>query len=64
MDKDQIKVDKELCIGCGSCVAVAPNSFILDENYKVGLADNIADDDSAIESAVSICPVQAIKIVK
>lgn len=64
MDRNKVKIDIELCLGCGSCVAVAPNTFTMGTNYKAEVLENVTDDDVTIESAVSICPVQAIKIIK
>ncbi|MCR3761345.1 ferredoxin [Clostridium felsineum] len=57
-------VDKETCIGCGTCPAVCPEIFQMDDDGKA-VADEaeVADDlkDSAKEAAES-CPVDAIEI--
>lgn len=71
----RVKVDRALCIGAASCVAVAPNSFELDAEGKAvikkkdGTAtsdfvkyEDIADDAVNIEHAAKSCPVNAIII--
>lgn len=67
--------EREKCIGCGSCAAVCPEFFILDE--KDGLATlikgkavkgkferEIKKIDTSIKDAVSICPLEIIQIKK
>lgn len=56
----KVKVDRDLCIGVGNCVAFAPTVFKLDEENKaVVLAPSSVDDDTLLEAAES-CPAQAI----
>ncbi|MDD4476843.1 MAG: ferredoxin [Patescibacteria group bacterium] len=57
-----IKIDKEKCIGCGACIAVAENTFKFDDDGKVGVANETGDDAETIKSAVETCPAQAITI--
>ena len=67
--------ERDKCIGCGSCATIAPDYFELDEND--GLANlikgkaakglftrEIKKIDSSIKEAVSICPLEIIKIKK
>ncbi len=58
-----ITVDKQKCIGCGSCVAMYPELFKLGPDGK---SEVISDDYTAHnyfkEDIVSICPVNAISI--
>lgn len=67
--------NREKCIGCGSCAAVCPEFFILDEND--GLATLVKGErtkgifvreikkiNAPIKDAVSICPLEIIKIKK
>ena len=58
----KFKVDKDLCIGCGACQAIAPDVFEIDED---GLAHTIVDEvaDEVTEDAIDAkegCPVNAI----
>ena len=56
----KIIVDRSLCIGAASCIAVAPGVFSLDgENKAVVYNDNGADDETILLAAQS-CPTQAI----
>lgn len=58
----KIVVDRNLCIGAASCVAVAPGVFELDsENKAVVYNDKGADDDTILLAAKS-CPTQAILV--
>lgn len=56
----RIKIDTELCIGDGSCAAIAPKTFKLDLSGKAVVIDEYGDDDETIKMAVESCPVQAI----
>jgi ferredoxin len=56
------KVDKEKCIGCGTCEALCPAVFKLGEGGK---AEVIAEADfekhrRCIQEAIEMCPVKAI----
>jgi ferredoxin len=63
------------CIGCGSCAAVCPDFFELDEEGKAHLKNSSFDKDRQEESltvdkkdcfqdAADACPVQCIKIIE
>ena len=59
----KLKVDKDICIGCGACQAICPDVFEIDED---GLAKVITDEinEEIIDDAVDAkegCPVDAIK---
>ncbi|MBN1263626.1 MAG: ferredoxin [Candidatus Pacebacteria bacterium] len=56
----KVKVDKKTCIGCGACVALAPESFEMDEKGKSKPIDPAGDDQAVIQSAIDSCPVKAI----
>jgi len=53
-------VDKEKCIGCGTCVALAPKTFKLDGEGKAEVIGSPRDDEKAIKEAVESCAVDAI----
>jgi len=58
----KVKVDRDLCIGVGNCVAFAPTVFALDEENKaIVQAPPSVDDDTLLEAAGS-CPENAIII--
>lgn len=53
-----IKIDKDLCIGCGACTSVCPtNSLTLEEDGKCSV-----NNESCIQclACISTCPVEAI----
>lgn len=56
-------VDRDLCIGAATCVAIAPNTFILDSDAKAVILDSgeLDTDETIIDSAKG-CPVAAIII--
>jgi len=55
-----IKVDESICIGCGACVAIAPDNFEFDEN---GLSKVTKDEvNDSVKEAEASCPVGAIKV--
>jgi len=59
----KIKIDKEKCIGCGSCVAICPDCFELGDDTKAVLKDGGKScDESCAKESVDICPVDAIEV--
>ena len=55
-----IKVNKDLCIGCGACVALCPKVFQLGSDGK---SEAISQDDmECAKKAAEGCPVQAITV--
>ena len=57
----QVRVDRDLCIGIGNCVAIAPTVFKLDDENKAIVLDPASVDDTLLEAAES-CPENAIII--
>jgi len=57
-----IKIDKEKCIGCGTCVALAGNTFKIGDDGKAEVINQHGDDNSAIQMAADSCPIQAITL--
>lgn len=56
------KVDKEKCIGCGACAAVAPNTFKIGDDGKSEVTNPAGDPEETIKAAADGCPVQAITL--
>lgn len=55
-----ITVDKETCIGCGTCAALCPETFQMSDDGK---SDVISQSDAeCAKNAAQSCPVQAIKV--
>lgn len=57
----KIKVDKEKCIGCGTCVVLSPKSFRLRDDGKAYVIEPPGDEEETIKDAVDSCPVDAIE---
>ena len=58
----EVKVDRDLCIGVGNCVAIAPTVFKLDEENKAIVLDPSSVDDQTLLEAAESCPENAIII--
>lgn len=56
----RIYVDRDLCIGAASCVAVAGNVFQLDAENKAYVTNEKGADDETILLAAQSCPTRAI----
>ena len=55
-----VKVNKDKCIGCGACTAIAPEIFDFDDD---GLAKVIKDEvNEDVKIAAESCPTEAIEI--
>lgn len=61
----KIEVDMDKCQHYGQCVFEAPNVFVLDGDDKL-VYQAEADDSELdnVESAIDVCPMQAIRIVE
>jgi ferredoxin len=59
----KVRVDKDLCIGAATCVAIAPNTFLLDSEAKAIILQTAeADTNDTIIDAARGCPTAAIYI--
>jgi ferredoxin len=59
----KVTVDRDLCIGAATCVAVAPKTFVLDSEAKAIILKTVTEDtDQNIIDAAKACPVAAIII--
>lgn len=58
-----VTVDRNLCIGAASCIAIAPKTFTLDNEAKAIFLDTAVEElpETIIDSAKA-CPVAAIII--
>lgn len=61
----KIKIDKNKCIGCGSCVYTMQDTFMFDD---YGKAESIKETNNVdleeLETVRKNCPAKAIKILK
>ena len=59
----KVQVNKDLCIGCGACQAVAPDIFeIEDDGLAHAIEPEVSDEfkDDALD-ALEGCPTSAIE---
>ena len=59
----KVIVDRNLCIGAASCVAIAPKTFRLDEENKAIILDIFAHDKDTVIAAAQSCPTLAITVI-
>ncbi len=57
-----ITIDQGDCISCGTCVALAPKTFELDNNLKAIVKSASEDNLQPIIEVSSNCVVNAIKV--
>ncbi|MBU0649881.1 ferredoxin [Patescibacteria group bacterium] len=60
--KYQVKVVRDLCIGAASCIAVSPETFLLDDENKAVIKEDSQDAADNILMAAQSCPTAAIII--
>lgn len=56
----KVTVDRDLCIGAGNCVAIAPSVFRLDDERKAVVMVPSSIDDETLEEAAESCPTMAV----
>jgi ferredoxin len=57
-----VTVDRERCIGSGSCVLYAPATFSQDDT-AIALVDEASDDPiDTVTIAVEACPTRALRL--
>lgn len=59
----QVKVDKDKCIGCGTCASICPDCFIMTDHLAVVNPDcDCQSNMEKINQAKDACPVAAITV--
>ncbi len=58
-----MRIDRDLCIGAATCVAIAPKAWALDGEAKAIILDTVEEEtDDMLLEAAKACPVMAIII--
>ncbi len=58
-----VTIDRSLCIGAATCIALAPKAFVLDGEAKaVFLPGAEQESEESVLHAAKGCPVMAISI--
>ena len=61
--KYTVKVIRDKCISAGSCAAIAPNTFKLDEQGIAVILSQTGDNPETQLLAAQSCPTAAVEIV-
>lgn len=56
----RVVVDRELCIGSGNCVRLAPSVFAMGDDQIATVVEGGAAAPEQLESAAASCPMAAI----
>ncbi|HCM68408.1 MAG: hypothetical protein A2898_00585 [Candidatus Kerfeldbacteria bacterium RIFCSPLOWO2_01_FULL_48_11] len=59
----KIHVERDLCIGAASCIAVAPDVYELDDENKAIIKNPKGADDQTLLDSAKACPTQAIIVL-
>ncbi|MCX5869720.1 MAG: ferredoxin [Deltaproteobacteria bacterium] len=63
--KDLISIDTYECNGCGSCVEICPDVFMMDETgEKAAVINPNAEITPRLEEAAAYCPAKCISLPK
>ncbi len=58
----KVVVNREKCIGAGSCIQVAPGVYELDQHKKAVVIDGDSVDVDTLITSADVCPTLAIFI--
>lgn len=58
------KVNQDLCIGCGTCEALCPSVFRVENGKSKVIAEDCEKAGCNCDEVVSSCPVNAISLEK
>jgi ferredoxin len=58
----KVRVDADLCISSGMCVAAVPDRFAFGPDQRSRPVSELIDQDEAVRDAAAACPVEAISV--
>lgn len=63
-DKYTLQIDLKNCIGCGTCVALAPSTFVVNpKTFKTEVKPPPHDNPATILAAAQACPTSGIIVI-
>lgn len=58
-----MRIDRDLCIGAATCIAIAPKAWALDNEAKAIILSTASEEsDQVLLEAAKGCPVAAISV--
>jgi ferredoxin len=57
-----VEIDKDACIGCGTCAALCSDVFELGSDGKAHIKEGADTNKPCVKEAAEACPVNAIKL--
>lgn len=58
----KVKINKNKCLGCGTCTFIYEELFYLDDDGKAEVKEIKNIDEKKLKEAVESCPAEAIEI--
>jgi ferredoxin len=55
-----VRIDRERCVGAAMCVAVAPDTFMIDAEGKAVVIIHSAEEAQRVRQAAEECPAGAV----
>ena len=56
----QVDIDLDACLGCGACVALCPEVFVMNETLGKAQPVRSDGDKRAVAEAAAACPTRCI----
>lgn len=63
MSQWRVLIDRDVCVGSGTCISTAPAHFALDEEDKSDPRQPVIAADEDVVAAVAMCPTAAIRVL-
>jgi ferredoxin len=60
----RVTIDRDLCIGSGTCTRLAPGAFALDDDEIATVLDPERVDLAKLRLAAEGCPTEAISVIE
>ena len=58
----KVKINEELCIGCGTCESLCPQVFKVENGKSKVLLEDCGEHIEKCQEAINSCPTSAISL--